>query len=119
MFPRQQAAQHLAAFLHHAAKDEAVGPGEINMLENAVLQRLFRREAQRFNSCSGDPQHLAGFDVADIGGADQIEGACFRSNDPAVAESPEGQRAETARVTQRVHLIAREHEQRIRALPLD
>ena len=49
MLARQQAAQHFAALFHHAAENEAVRPGEIDMLENAVLQRLFRRKVQRLS----------------------------------------------------------------------
>ncbi len=38
----EEAAQHLAAFVHGAAENDAVGPGEIDVLENALLERLLR-----------------------------------------------------------------------------
>ena len=62
--------------------------------------------------------HFAGLDIAHVCGADQIESAGFRRHDPGAVELAERERAETARVAQRVHFVARQHQQRIRALHL-
>src|ERR1700737_1285213 len=62
MFSREQAAQHLAALLDHAAENETVRTREINMLENALLPRFFRRETQRLDPRFIDAKHFAGFD---------------------------------------------------------
>ena len=86
MLAREQTPQHLAALLDHAAEDEAVRPGEIDVLENAVLQRLFRRKAQRFHPRARDAKHFAGLDVAHVCGADQIERAGFRRHNPGAVE---------------------------------
>src|SRR5262249_29519702 len=45
MLTRKQAAEFFAAFVYAAAKDDTVGSREIDMLENAELVRLLRREA--------------------------------------------------------------------------
>ncbi len=77
MFSRQQAAQHLAALLDHTAKNEAVRAREINVLEYALLPRFFRSEAPRLDARFIYAQHFAGFYVAHVGGAKQVECARF------------------------------------------
>ena len=88
MLAGQQAAQRFAALVHRAAEDDAIGAREIDMLENAVLMRLFRREADRFNAAARDAHHFAGLDFANVFGVDQIERAGFRSHDPGAVERP-------------------------------
>src|SRR6266403_180183 len=82
MFAREQATEHLAAFVDGAAKDNAVGPGEIDVLENALLERLLRREVDRLDAGFGDADHFAGFDFADILGVEEIERARFGGYQP-------------------------------------
>ena len=77
MLARQQAAEHFAAFVDGAAENHAVGPREIDVLKNAVLLRLFRREVNRFDAGSGDAHHFAGLDFANVLRVEQIERAGF------------------------------------------
>ena len=44
MFLGQEASEHLAALVHGAAKNDAIGTREIDVLENALLVRFFRSE---------------------------------------------------------------------------
>ena len=88
------------------------------MLENAVLMRLFRREPDRFDPAARNPHHLAGLHFANVFRIDQIERARFRRRHPRAVEAAQNQRTETARIANRVHFIAREHQQRIRAFHL-
>ena len=67
------------------------------MLEDAVLVRLLRGEAQRFDAALRDAHQFAGLDLANVFGADQIEGAGFGSDQPGVAQAAEAERAEAAR----------------------
>ena len=101
-----------------AAEDQAVGPREIDVLEDAVLVRLLGGEMQRFDAGSGDAHHFAGLDFADVFGAEQIERAGFRGDDPGVAEPAEAERAEAARIAHGVEFVARQNQQRIGAFDL-
>ena len=53
MLARQQLAKRLAAVMHAAAEDQAIGARKIDMLEDAVLMRLGRREANGFKARRG------------------------------------------------------------------
>ena len=118
MFAREQAAEAFAALVHRAAENQAIGPRKIDVLEDAVLQRLFRREVERFDAAARDAHHFAGLDFAHVFGADQIERAGFRSDEPGAAEAAEAQRAEAARIADGVHFVARQHQQRVGAFDL-
>ena len=118
MFAREQAAQHFAALLDRPAEDEAIGPREIDVLENAVLQRLFGRETQRLDAALRDAQHFAGLDVAHVVAPIKSNAQVSEATIHAPSSRPRRQRAESARIAQRVHFVARQHQQRIRALDL-
>jgi len=56
----EEAPKHLAAFVHGAAKNNAVRAGEIDMLENALLELLFRREVNGLYAGLGNANHWPG-----------------------------------------------------------
>ncbi len=123
MLPREEAAEHFAAFVHRAAENNAVGAGEIDMLENALLERLFRREVDGLDTGFGDAHHFAGLDLADVLGIEEIEGAGFGSDEPGVEaagsrEFAKDEWAETAGIADSVEFILREDKKRVSAFDL-
>src|SRR6266852_5944887 len=66
MLLREEASEHLAAFVHGAAKHNAVRAGEIDVFENALLKLFLRREVDGLDSGFRDAHHFAGFDLADV-----------------------------------------------------
>src|SRR5260370_42496386 len=117
MLLREEASEHLAAFVHGAAENNAVGPGEIDVLENALLERLFWREVDGFDAGLRDAHHFAGLDFADVLRVEQIESAGFGSDQPGVEATGRGQfaehqRAEAARIAHGIEFIFREDKKR-------
>src|SRR5580692_4973033 len=80
MLAGEKTAEGFAAFVHAAAEYDAVRPREIDMLENALLQGLFRREVDGLDAGAGDAHHFAGLDFADVLRVEKIERAGFRSD---------------------------------------
>jgi hypothetical protein len=76
----------------------AVGAREVDVLEDAVGARRRRERPHRARAVGPDDQHLAGLDVADVGGAHQVHRAGLGTHDPAVAEPAQRQRPEPVRV---------------------
>src|SRR5262249_33275250 len=111
MFFREQAAKHFAAGIDAAAKNRTVWPRKINMLENALLVRLLRREMYRFDAGFGDAHHFAGLDFAHITRVEKIERTGFACYDPHFAlgrgELAQVQRTEAARVAHFVKFVWR------------
>src|SRR5262249_57797241 len=113
----QQTAELFPALVHAAAENGAVRPRKIDMLKDAELVRLFRRETNRLQSGSRNTQHLAGFDLPDVVRVEEIERAGFAGDDPsgfAVGRDhpAEIQRAEAARIANRVELVGGKDYQR-------
>ena len=71
-----------AGLVDRLAADHAVGAGEVDLLEDAEarLRRLEREEA--LDALGGGDHHLAGLDLADELGADDVEGAGLRGEHP-------------------------------------
>src|SRR5882762_5679693 len=123
MFLCEEAAEHLAAFVYGAAKNNAVRAGEIDMLENALLELFFRGEVNGLDAGFGDAHHFTGFDLADVLGVQEIEGAGFGSYQPRNeaarrSQFSKHQWTETARIADGVQLVLREHEKGIGAFDL-
>src|SRR5712692_6244165 len=123
MLLREEAAEHLTAFVHGTAENNAVGPGEIDVLENALLKRLFGGEVDGLNAGFRNAYHFAGLDLANVVSVEEIERAGFGSNEPRIkatgsSEFAKNERAEAARVTDRVEFILGQHEKRICAFNL-
>ena len=88
------------------------------MFEHALRERRGRKRLDRSQAVGADDQDLAGLDVADVGGADEIHRAGFRADDHGVAEPAEGQRPEAMRIAHRNHPVVGHHHERKRALHL-
>src|SRR3984957_4044919 len=88
------------------------------MLEDALLQGFFRREANGFDARARDAHHFAWLDFANVLGVQEIEGAGFRCDQPGIAKPAEIERPESARIAPRVKFVGREHEQRVRTFHL-
>ena len=87
--------------------DDAVGPGEVDMLKNAeaalvVLERHYAAHPGR-----PDNDDLSGLDVALELGADDVERAGFRSQYPGLAEPSHDQRPYAERVAHSNDLVLR------------
>ena len=115
---RQLRADVLAHLIDRRAFDDAVGPREIDMFEDAGrgLGRCERPEAA--HACSVDDDQLARLDVAQIAGADHVERDGFRSEDGRFAELAHHQRADAERVAAGDQPFGRQAKQGICALDL-
>src|SRR5258707_1076761 len=86
MFFGQRAAQRFPALVDGAAKDDAIRPREIDVFENALLERVFGRKVNGLDARARDAHHFAGLDFAHVLRVDQIELARFRRNQPGIAQ---------------------------------
>ncbi len=123
MFARKQAAEHFAALVDGAAKNNAVRARKVDMLENALLVRLRGREVDGLNAAFGDAHHFAGLDFADILRVEQIKRAGLRSHQPrneaaGRREFAENERAKAAGIAHGVEFVSGENEKRVRAFDL-
>src|SRR5580704_1688614 len=66
MFAREESAERFAAFVDGAAENDAVRAREIDMLENALLHGLLRREVDGLDAGARDAHHFARLDFADV-----------------------------------------------------
>ena len=73
----QLAAHLVAALLHPAAEDAAVGAGEVDVLEDATGLRDAGGVLAAGDAVFGDHDQFAGEHVAVVLGAEQVEGAGF------------------------------------------
>ena len=118
-FARQLAAQFLAAGLHRAAEDQAVGTREVHVLEDAARLRRGGRIEARTDSLRADHDQFAGLHIAHVVGADQIERAGLGGKDDGVlllsferGNAAHGQRPEAARIAHREDAVVAHHHQR-------
>ncbi len=114
-FARELAAHLVTRLLYPAAEDFAVGARKVNLLKDATRLRDTGGVLAAGQAVAGDHDQLAGKIVADVFGAEQIEGAGFRSEDDGVgramvADAADGKRAEAARIARGEDAIAREHD---------
>ena len=93
----QPAADLDAGGVHAAAGDRGVGAGQVDVLEDAAL-RLGRREVLAAQAVLVDGDELAGLDLADDGGADDVQRRRLAGDDPAALQPAEHQRAHALRV---------------------
>ena len=87
-FSSQLAAQFLAAGLHRAAEDKAVGTREVHVLEDATRLRRGGGVEARIDSFRADDDQFARLYVADVLGADQVKGAGLGGKDDGVVLLP-------------------------------
>jgi hypothetical protein len=76
---------------------------------------LWPKRFHRAHPVGANHDHLAGLDIAHVGGVDEIEGARLRAHDPGVTQPAERQRAEPVRVADRDQVVARDQRERERA----
>ena len=109
------AAHLVARLLHPAAEDARVGAREVDVLEDAARLRHAGGVLAAGDAVFGDHDQLAGKNVADELGAEQIEGAGFRGEDdgvgaPGIFHAAHGERAEAARIAGGEDAVARHHD---------
>src|SRR5271154_4639655 len=73
---------------------------------------------QRFQAAARNPHHFPRLYVAHVFRINQIQRASFRSRHPRAIQPAQTQRPESPRIANRINLIARQQQQRIRALHL-
>src|SRR5580704_2524344 len=117
-FAGELSADPFARLINAGPLDDAVWPGEVDVLEHAeaALEVLERHHAA--HPARADDDNFPGFDVALEPGADDVERAGFRSQDPGLAEPPEDQRPHAERIAHPDHLVLRESNEGIGALDL-
>src|SRR5215469_5053936 len=115
---RQFHADPFARLVDADAINDAVGPREVDVLEDAeTLVRIFEGLAA-FDAAGADGDHLAGLDIAHEGGADDVERAAFRRQNVSVAELTQHQRADAERVTHADQSVLRQRHERVSAFDL-
>ena len=90
--------------VHAAAGDRGVGPGQVDVLEDAALG-LGDREVLAAQPVLVDRDELAGLDLADHRGADDVQRRGLAGDHPATLEPAEHQRAHALRVARRVERV--------------
>ena len=97
----EQLAHAHAGVVHAAAVEAAVGPGEVDELEEAELgvEPLGGEHRDRLHAVAVDDHHLAGVELAHEVGADDVEGRRLGGEHPATRlEQTEAQGPEAVRV---------------------
>ena len=110
---RQLGADPLARLVDAAALDDAVRPGEVDVLEDAEPPRAAGEGVLRMHAGGIDDDELAGLDVAHEVGADDVERAGLRCQDVGLAEPPQDQRPDAQRVAHADHHVVGQRHQRI------
>ena len=106
----QPAADLDAGGVHAAAGDRGVGAGQVDVLEDAALG-LGGGEALAAQAVLVDRDELARLDLADEGGADDVQRRGLAGDHPAALEPAEHQRAHALRVAGGVEgVLVHEHE---------
>ena len=93
------------------------------MLEDALRARLLGSPALARHALGADEDHLAGLDIVQVDGADQVEGAGFGGEDVALASAGDfhlahGERAEAVRVARDDDAVLGEEDEREGAFEL-
>ena len=117
-FAGEFAADALARLVDAGALHDAVGPRKIDVLEDAETAVALAERHQAPHPARPDNDDFAGLDVAHEIGADDVERASLRRQDPGFAEAAEHQRPHAERVAHADDLVLRQRRQRIGALDL-
>ena len=96
-----------------------VGPGEIDVFEDAKPRRVFRHESVALDSLAGDHHHFAVLHLAHELGADDVERAGLGGQHPGLAELAEDQRPDAEGIARADQLLMGEADQRIGAFDLE
>ena len=110
----------LADLVDAAAVEVRVGPCKVHVLEDAALRLGQVRQADALHARAVDDEHLAGLDVADVLGADEVERDGLARDDVRVlaarGQDAEAERTDAARIADRDDRVRRQEEQRVGAL---
>ncbi len=98
------------------AAEARVGPGEVDVLEDARGATSFRNRLSAVDSLLVEPEHLTRADVAVDGGADQVERARLGGNHPVVSDPAEREGTDPVRVAERDERAVDEGHDRVGAL---
>src|SRR6516164_422463 len=97
---------------------DAVRAGEVDMLEDAETRIAIVKWPQALHAARADDDDLSGCDIADKLGADDVERAGLRGEDPGVGETAENQWPHSERIAHPNDLVLRKGYQRKGALDL-
>ncbi len=116
----QRLAHVLAGGVDRLAVEAAVGPGEVDELEQAELglDALVVEGADRAGAGGVDDDDLAGVELAHEVGADDVEAGRLRRQDPPVVQPAQAERAEAVGVPHADHVRVVHQHQREGALEL-
>ena len=106
------AAEGQAGGEHVPPEDLAVGPREVDVLEDALTDGLGRERTEGAQAVAVDHQQLARLDVPHVLGVDEVEGARLGADDVRAGEPSQHQRAESPRVAGGHQGVLRQEEER-------
>ena len=115
-FFRESLAHAHPARVDLAATEARVGPGEVDVLEDAGRTAPCGERLGAVDPCLVKPENLAGTHVAVDGGADQVERAALGGDDPVIADAPEREGPDAVRVAERDEGVVDERDHRVGAL---
>jgi hypothetical protein len=115
LLDREALPHALAGAVDRLAVDQAVGPREVDVLEDAEPRHRLDVEAVAGQSALVDHHDLAGLDVAHVLGLDQVEGAGLRRQDVGVLPPSDHQRAKPVGIAHADQLAVGQEHQRVRA----
>ena len=120
MLAREPPAERAARFRDGLPEDGGVGAREVDVLENAEGRSLPHRERRRGRPPGVEDDDLAGLDVAQRLGVDEVERARLGGDDarvggPVDPKPAERQRPDALRVARRDHAVPREEDDRVGA----
>ena len=98
--------------------DDRIGPGEIDVFEDAGPSRLPWQRKKALHPFVVDDHHFAVFDVADEFRSNDVEGAGLRAKNGAALKLAEHQRANAERIAGADKLLVGQRDQRVGALDL-
>jgi len=113
-FARQLTAECPSRPIDGATEHGAVRSSEIHMLEDAPMDWGRRQRMDRAETLRIDRNDLAGLHFAFVHGANDVEGAGFRREDPAVTQPSHDERAPAVRIARDEHRIVQYDQQAVR-----
>src|SRR5690606_36991635 len=81
-------------FVNAPSEDERIGPGEVDVLEDAARGLGLREGEEAAHAVLVDDDELAGLDLAHVLGVEDVVGAGFAREDVGVLQAPQDKRAE-------------------------
>src|SRR4029450_9565058 len=111
MLTRELASHRDAGFADVDAGNGAVGPGKIDVLENAERAARGRKRPFGADAGIGDDHHFARLHFAAVLGLDKVQGATLRGEDVCAVLPTDAQGPESVRIAKAEDLaFAHEHD---------